>query len=107
MLEKVVAQNRVHTVICTDLIDPDMKPWIDKFDEEVEKQLDETKFVDDFGADLYIDNVFEANEAAHRYGSNTPSGEAHGYMMMEECTKQDYIVDVASSKYYSRVRVGI
>ena len=41
-----------------------MKWWIDKFDEELEKRLDDTNLFDDVGADFYIDNV--------KGGSNTP-----------------------------------
>ena len=39
-LEKVVAQNTVKHVICTELIDLVMKHQIEKFDEELDKRLD-------------------------------------------------------------------
>ena len=44
---------------------------------------------DDVGYDFYIDGMDEADEAAHGYGSNTPSDEAYGYMSTEERPNQD------------------
>ena len=43
--------------------------------------MDDTNFVDDVGADLYIDEMDESDEASHGDGSNAPSDEAYGYMM--------------------------
>ena len=62
---KVVALTTIYHVIHSNLLDPYMKGWIEKFDEELEKQLDGTKFVDDVRANLYIDHVDESNEEAH------------------------------------------
>ena len=45
-------------------------------------------FVDDVRAGFYIDDVDEADEAAHGDGPNTPSDEAYGDMMSEERPKQ-------------------
>ena len=55
VLGKVVSCTTVKNMISTDLIDPDMKRWIDKY---------------------------EANEAVHADGSNIPSDEAYGDIMM-------------------------
>ena len=77
----------VQHVICNDLLDPDMKRRIDNFGEELEERLDDTNFVDDFGANFYIDDVDEANEAAHGDGANTPSDEAYEDMTAENSSK--------------------
>ena len=69
---KVISRTNVHNVIHTTFLDPDMKWRIDKFDEKLQNRLDDTNFVDDVGADLYIGDMDEANEAAHEDGSNTP-----------------------------------
>ena len=42
VLGEVFYRTMVQHVICTDLIYPDMKRRIDKFDEELEKRLYET-----------------------------------------------------------------
>ena len=57
-------------MICNDLLDPDMKRRIDNFGEELEERLDDTNFVDDVGANFYINNVDEADEVEHGDGSN-------------------------------------
>ena len=49
--------------------------------------MGETSFVDDFGADSYIYDADEADEAAHGYGYNTMRDEAYGYMMTGERPK--------------------
>ena len=87
MLVKVLAQTTVQHVIRTDLIDPDMKQRIDKFDKELDKRLDDRSFVNDVRSDFYIDDVDEDGKAAHGDGSNTPINEEYGDMMMEDCTK--------------------
>ena len=76
-----------------------MKRRIEKFDEELEKRLDDTNFVDDVWADFYIDDVDESTETEHGYGDNTLSDEAYGYIMTEECTKQDTIEDASHENY--------
>ena len=76
-----------------------MKRQIDKFDEELQKQFDDTKFVDDVGDDLYINNVEEANEAAHGDGANTLRNKSYGYIMIEQFTEKDYIDNVAYDNY--------
>ena len=73
MLVKVVARTTVHNAICTDFIDPYMKRSIGNFDEQLYKRLDDTNIIDDVGADFYIDNLDEADEAVRGDGSNTPS----------------------------------
>ena len=57
--------------------------------------MDGTNFVDDAVDGLYIDDIVEADEAAHGDGSNTPSDESYGYMMAEERSDQDRIYDAA------------
>ena len=81
VLVKVVARNTLQHVIFNALIYPDMKRRIDKFDEELEKLLDDTNFVDDIMSDLYIDDVNKYDEAACWDGSNTLSDEAYGGIM--------------------------
>ena len=56
-------------------------------------------FDDDFGTDLYIDDVDEAYEVAYGDGSNTPSDEAYGELMMEERPDQDGINDAVYNKH--------
>ena len=60
-IDGAVAWTTEQYVIRTNLLDPEMKGWIDKFDEELEKRLDDTSFVEDVGADLYIDDVDESD----------------------------------------------
>ena len=87
VLGKLVTQTTVNHVICTELLDTDMKGRIDIFYEEIEKRLDDTNFVDDFGANFYIDDVDEANEVAHGDGTNTLSDEAYADMTAENSSK--------------------
>ena len=70
-----------HHVICTDLIDTYMKQRIDKFDKKLEKRLDYTSLVNDVEADLFIDDMDEANEAEHGDGSNNLSDESYEDIM--------------------------
>ena len=62
--------------------------------------MDHTKFVDDVGADLYIENVNEADKMAHGDGYNTPSDEAYGDMMMGERPEQDGIDNAAYNNFF-------
>ena len=78
VLVKCFARAMLQHVIHTNLIDPDMKLQIEKFGEQLEKHLHDTKFVDDFGSYLYIDDVDEDNEASHGDRSDTLSDEAYG-----------------------------
>ena len=65
-------------------------------------------FADDVGADFYIDDVDEYNEAAHEDGSNTLSDEAYGDMMTEERPEKDNIDDAAYNKYVgAAVMMGV
>ena len=57
VLGKAIAQTMVQNLICTDFIDPVTNRRIDKFDEKLQKQLDDTNFVDDVVADFYIGDV--------------------------------------------------
>ena len=98
-LGKVITRTMVQNVIHTNLIDPDMKQRIEIFDEELEKRLDHTKFVDDSGTDLYIDDVDRYNEVAHGYGCNTQSDEAYGEMMADKSPEQYDIDDTTCDKY--------
>ena len=75
---KVVARNKVQHMIYTGLIYPAMKWGIDKFDEELEKRLDGTNYVNDVGSGLYIEKVDGSDETAHEDVSNTPSDETYG-----------------------------
>ena len=96
---KVDAQNTVQHVIYTNLLDICTKGQIDNFDEDLEKRLDDTDFLDDVRADFYIDDMDEANETAHRDGANNLSNDAYGAIMAEERPDQDDIDDAARDKY--------
>ena len=61
--------------------------------------MDETNFVDNIRADFYIDNVDEADEAAHGDVSNTLSDESYGNMIAEYRPDQDNIFNVYYDKY--------
>ena len=52
-----------------------MKGRIDKFDNELDKRLDDTNFADDVRAGFYIVSVDESDGAAHGDGYNIPSDE--------------------------------
>ena len=84
MLGKVFAWTTLQNAIFNDLIDPGTKQQIYKFDKELDKRLDDTNFVDDVRADLYIDNADEVNEVEHGDGSNNLSDEAYENMKTEE-----------------------
>ena len=88
---KLIAQTTVQHMIHTELFYTYMKVWIDIFDEDLEKQLDDVKFMDDARADLYINKMNGADEAAHRDVYNTLINEAYGDIMVEERPKQDII----------------
>ena len=81
MLGKFVSRTTLQHVICTEFIDLDTEWRIDKSDEELDKRLDDTNFVDDIMSDLYIDDVNKYDEAACWDGSNTPSDESYGEIM--------------------------
>ena len=72
---------------------------MDKFDEELEKRFNDTNFVDNVGANFYIDDVNETNEEAKGGGFNTPGYEAYGEMMVEASLDQYTIDKVAYNKY--------
>ena len=74
-VEMFFVRTTVNHVINTYLIDPDTKLRIDKSDEELEKRLYDTDFVDDVRTDFYIDDIDEADEAVHGDGYNTLSEE--------------------------------
>ena len=59
-----------------------MKRRIVNSDEELEKRLVDTNFVDDVGDEFYIDEVDESDEVANSDGSNTPTDEAYVDMMI-------------------------
>ena len=46
-----------------------------------------------------LNDVYEADKAAHGDRPNTPSNEEYGYMMMEESHDQEDINDAAYEKY--------
>ena len=98
----VFAWNTIHHVIFTDLLDIEMKGGIDKVYEKLEKWLDDTNFVDNIGADLYINDVDEADEAVHGDGSNTPSDESYGDILVEESPEQDGIDKFSPQQLYWR-----
>ena len=90
-----------HHVICTDLIDTYMKQRIDKFDKKLEKRLDYTSLVNDVEADLFIDDMDEANEEEHGDGSNNLSDESYEDIMTEERPKKYGIDNVSYNKFIS------
>ena len=61
--------------------------------------MDDTNFVDDVGADLYIYYVDEYDGESHGGGSNTPSDEAYGDMTTNERPEKDNIDNAAYEKY--------
>ena len=61
----VISRTTVQHVSRDDLIDPVMKEKIKSFDEALVKRLDDTKFTDDQGAEFYIDDLDDADAAAH------------------------------------------
>ena len=99
MLDKVIVLNIVHTVIFTDLLNTDMKGWIDKFDNNLEKRLDDMNFVDDVRSDFYINNMDKFDETAHGDEDNNPNDEAYGDIMVEEHPDQEDIFDGTYKKY--------
>ena len=86
-------------VICTDLLYSYMKGRIDKFDKELEKRLDNKNFFDDVGADSYIDNTDDANEASHMDGDNTPCDEKYGDTISKDFPEKGDIDNAASDNY--------
>ena len=60
--------------------------------------MDNTNFVNDKGNNFYIDDINEADEAAHGDGSNTPTDKEYGDMLTEDRPEQDDIDDAAYDK---------
>ena len=69
-------------MIHTNMLDPYTKGQIEKFDEDLQKRLNDTNFVDDVGADIFINDMDEYDEVTHGYVSNTSSNETYGGMMV-------------------------
>ncbi len=96
---KIIARTTVQHVTREDLLDQHLGDKIKEFDKALEIRMDDTNFVNDKGDDFYINDIKEADEAAHGNGSNTPTDKEYGDMLTEDCPKQDDIDDAAYDKY--------
>ena len=95
----VVSRTTVQHVSRDDLLDPAMKERIEDFDKDLVKRLDETNFTDDVGAEFYIDDIEDADAAAHGDGSNTPSDKEYGDMMAADRPEKDEMDEAGYDKY--------
>ena len=95
----VVSRTTVQDVSRDDLLHLVMKEKIKLFDEALDKRLDNTKFTDDQGTEFYIDDLEDADAAAHGDGSQTPSDADYGDMLVEERPDRDDVDDEAFNKY--------
>ena len=91
----VIARTPVHHVIRDELLDPVMIERKKKSDEDLEKRLDDTNFVNPESGELCIDAIDDEDEVAHGDGSNTPSDVYYSSMRTEERPDQDNMDDGA------------
>ena len=94
-----ISQMTVQHVTHDELMDTEMAKRIKEFDEDLEKRLDDTKFVNPEVSELYINEMDDADDVAHGDGSNTPSGEEYVDMKTDERPKQDDIDNESYDKY--------
>ena len=75
VLVHVNSQTTVQHVTRDKPLDPSMAERVKKFDEDLDKRLDDTDSVNPEVGKLYIGEMDHADDVAHRDSSNTPSDE--------------------------------
>ena len=82
--EKVVRLTSVQHVTRDDMLDPTMVERIKEFEKALEERLYDTNFTNKEAGDICINDIDDAEEAAHGDGSNTPSDDEYAYMLPED-----------------------
>ena len=81
---------------------------IKDFDEQIEKRLDDTNFVNPEAGELYINEVEDENKVAHRDGTQTPDNDEYSDMNTEERPEQDDVDSETYDKYIvAEVRMDV
>ena len=99
VLVHVNSQTTVQHVTRDEPLDPSMAERVKKFDEDLDKRLDDTDSVNPEVGKLYIGEMDHADDVAHRDSSNTPSDEEYANMKTEDRPEQDDVDDEAYDKY--------
>ena len=69
---------------------------VDEFNIKLNKQLDDTNFLNPEAGDLYIDELDEADEASHGEISQIPDNNEYANMIQEERPDQENVNDEAN-----------
>ena len=72
---------------------------IKEFDKQIEKQLNDTNFVNPEAGELYINEVKDEDEASLGDGTQTPDDDEYADMNTKERTKQDDVDSETYDKY--------
>ena len=81
------------------MIDPAIVDRIKGFDKSIEECLDDTKFTNKGAVDMCINDIDNAGEATHCYGSNTQSDDWYIDMLPEDRPYRDNLEDDAYDRY--------
>ena len=96
---KVVSQTSVQHIIRDEMLDSAIVERIKGFDKSLEERLDDTNFTNKEAGDMCIDDIDDADEAAHGDGPNTPSDDDYTYMLPEEIPDRDDLDDDVYDSY--------
>ena len=78
------------------LLYPVLAEKVDEFNIKLNKQLDDTNFLNPEAGDLYIDELDEADEASHGEISQIPDNSEYANMIQEERPDQENVNDEAN-----------
>ena len=95
----VVSRNSVEHVTRDDMLDLTTVVRINRFDKALEERLNGTNLTNEEASDMCIDNIDEADKAAHGDGSNTPSDDEYAEMLPEDRPDCDDLDVDAYDKY--------
>ena len=85
----MVSRTSVQHVTRYKMLDPIMLEKIKGFEKALEEHLDDTNFTNEEAGDICIDNIDNADKAAHGGGSNTPSDYEYADMLPEDRPDRD------------------
>ena len=86
---KVVSQTSVQHVTRDNMLEPAMVKRIEGFEKTLEERLYDNNFTNEEAGDICIDNIDNADKAAHGGGSNTPSDYEYADMLPEDRPDRD------------------
>ena len=96
---KVVSQTSVQHVNRDEMPEPVMVERIKGFYKALEELLDDTNFANEEAGGMCMDNIEDADDAAHGDGSNTPSDDDYAYILAVDRTDRDDLDDDAYVRY--------